>query len=173
MVSSSHALSIFQSIIIVLISLLEFPLSNMAIRTQLFNSVLFCVFFAVSTVLAQILCSVGSPGWLSEDASGCDESYMNTQVFNRLLESQDVWILFLISVLIVVCMIEELLYEHTHPLCLVCIVDGLLYQKLYDPLFFVVEEYLYIPLCLIGEEFYDVICESVVHMLRLLRLNDG
>jgi hypothetical protein len=106
-------------------------------------------------------------------ANGCDETYMNAhEVLNRLLESQDVWILILLSVLIVVCMVEELLYEHTHPLCLVCIVDGLLYQKLYDPLFFVVEEYLYIPLCLIGEEFYDVMCEHVVHMLRLLRLHD-
>jgi hypothetical protein len=64
-------------------------------------------------------------------ANGCDETYMNAhEVLNRLLESQDVWILILLSVLIVVCMVEELLYEHTHPLCLVCIVDGLLYQKL-------------------------------------------
>lgn len=97
---------------------------------------------------------------------------MNTQVFNQLLQSQDVWILFLISVFIGVCMIEELLYEHTHPLCLVCIVDGLLFQKFYDPLFFLVEEYLYIPLCLIGEEIYDFTSDFMVYILRILRLND-
>ena len=116
---------------------------------------------------------MGSQGGLSEDARGCDETYMNTTVLNGLLESQEVWILFLISIFIVVCMVEEFLYEHTHPLCLVCIVNGLLHQKLYDPLFFIVEEYLYIPLCLIGEDIYDAMCKFVVHMLHLLRLNDG
>uniref|UniRef100_A0A7I4FVW3 Uncharacterized protein n=1 Tax=Physcomitrium patens TaxID=3218 RepID=A0A7I4FVW3_PHYPA len=66
----------------------------------------------------------------------------------------------------------QLLYEHTHPLCLVCIVDGLLFQKFYDPLFFLVEEYLYIPLCLIGEEIYDFTSDFMVYILRILRLND-
>lgn len=97
---------------------------------------------------------------------------MNAQVLNRLLESRDVWIVFLLSIFVLIFMLEELLYEHTHSLCLFCILDGLLYQKIYDPLFVLVEEYLYIPLCLIGEELYDVMCEIVIYALPLLRVND-
>lgn len=88
---------------------------------------------------------------------------------NKLLESEDAWIVFLLSFFVSICMLEELWYQHPHSLCLICIVDGLLYQKLYDPLFFLIEEYIYIPMCLIVEDLYDGFGDFVIYLFPILR----
>lgn len=108
----------------------------------------------------------GSCKWI------CHEVYMNAETLNWFLESQGVWIAFLIILFFTVCLLEELFYQHNHPLCLVCIVDGLLYQKLYDPLFFVIEEYIYIPMCLIAEDLYVCLRDCLAYILPVVRINE-
>ncbi|CAK9236635.1 unnamed protein product [Sphagnum troendelagicum] len=97
---------------------------------------------------------------------------MDAPDIGALLESQHVWIIFVMAGLMVVCMLEELWYQHPHPLCIICIIDGLLHQKLYDPLFFICEEYFYIPMCLIVEELFDILREFLEVIFPVLIRNE-
>lgn len=89
-----------------------------------------------------------------------------------LLESHHVWVVFTVAVLIFCCMFEELWYQHPHPFCIICILDGLLNQKLYDPLFFVLEEFFYIPLGLILEDLLDILWHFVESVFPIVARND-
>lgn len=82
------------------------------------------------------------------------------------------WIVFAVAVLIFCCMFEELWYQHPHPFCIICILDGLLNQKLYDPLFFVLEEFFYIPLGLILEDLLAMLWHFVESVFPIVARND-
>ncbi|BBN07458.1 hypothetical protein Mp_4g03910 [Marchantia polymorpha subsp. ruderalis] len=75
--------------------------------------------------------------------------------FAPFLDTEELWIICVLLFFSLCLILEEIIYQHRHPLCLICLLEGLLYQKLYDPLCVVLEEYIYLPLCLIMEELFE------------------